>query len=352
MSHSLATSVISFKILSVNAGLLEKLSTDPSMRLCLDSRRSVSHEACPVAVPTAGPGGKGDFRTVPYTAGRRRITRGRLRERLPSRLFPGNGASTRISGPNIPLERHPLSPEFLAFLILGAVAGGFVNGLAGFGTSLFALGWWLQILQPVQAVALVLVLSVASGLQGAWVVRKSIQPKRLAVFLVPALVGIPIGLQILRHIDVEVLKLVVAGFLLIYAVFFIARRNLPSMTRETPLADAAIGFAGGILGAVAGLSGALPTMWLTLRDWTRQQTRAVLQPFNIIVLGISAVMLAFDGAFDRQTLMSLAIALPATMLAAQAGLFVFGRLTDVQFRWLLVVLMLVSGTMLGIRTIV
>ena len=34
-------------------------------------------------------------------------------------------------------------------------------------------------------------------------------------------------------------------------------------------------------------------------------------------LGISAVMLAFDGAFDRQTLMSLAIALPATMLAAR-----------------------------------
>lgn len=244
-----------------------------------------------------------------------------------------------------------MSFEFLALLILGAVAGGFVNGLAGFGTSLFALGWWLQILQPVQAVALVLVLSVASGLQGAWVVRKSIQPRRLAVFLIPALVGIPIGLQVLKHIDVEVLKLVVAGFLLAYAVFFIARRNLPSMTRKTPVADALIGFAGGILGAIAGLSGALPTMWLTLRDWTRQQTRAVLQPFNIIVLGISAVLLATDGAFDRQTLLALAVALPATLLAAQVGLFVFGRLSDAQFRWLLVSLMLISGVVLGSRAI-
>ena len=244
-----------------------------------------------------------------------------------------------------------MSVEFLVFLILGAAAGGFVNGLAGFGTSLFALGWWLQILQPVQAVALVLVLSVASGLQGAWVVRKSIQARRLGLFVVPALLGIPIGLQVLKHIDVEALKLIVAGFLLTYAVFFIARRNLPSMTRETPVADALIGFAGGILGAVAGLSGALPTMWLTLRDWTRQQTRAVLQPFNIIVLGISAVLLMIDGAFDRLTLIALVIALPATMLAAQAGLFVFGRLGDAQFRWLLVALMLVSGLVLGIRTI-
>lgn len=247
-------------------------------------------------------------------------------------------------------RKTSLTLDFILILIAGAVAGGFVNGLAGFGTSLFALGWWLQIMPPLQAVALVLTLSVASGLQGAWVVRNAIEPRRLAVFLIPALLGIPIGLQILSVIDVDVLKLVVAGFLLAYGVFFIARRNLPSLTREYPLVDATLGFAGGILGAIAGLSGALPTMWMAMRDWPRQKTRAVLQPFNIAVLGISAVMLAVDGAFDQATLITIAIAFPATMLAAQAGLWVFARLSDVQFRWLLVMLMLSSGVVLLLRT--
>ncbi len=241
--------------------------------------------------------------------------------------------------------------DFILILIAGALAGGFVNGLAGFGTSLFALGWWLQIMPPLQAVTLVLTLSVASGLQGAWVVRKAIEPKRLAVFLIPALFGIPIGLQILAIIDVDVLKLVVAGFLLAYAVFFIARRNLPSLTQEYPFVDGSLGFVGGILGAIAGLSGALPTMWMAMRDWPRQKTRAVLQPYNIVVLGISATMLAVDGAFDRATLITMAIAFPATMLAAQAGLWVFSRLSDVQFRWLLVMLMLTSGVVLMLRTL-
>lgn len=241
--------------------------------------------------------------------------------------------------------------EFILILIAGAVSGGFVNGLAGFGTSLFALGWWLQIMPPLQAVVLVLTLSVASGLQGAWVVRKAIQPRRLATFLLPALFGIPIGLQILQFIDVDVLELIIASFLLLYAVFFIARRNLPSMDRDFPFADATIGFSGGILGAIAGLSGALPTMWLALRDWPRQTTRAVLQPYNIVVLGISAVLLIVNGAFDRATLIALAVALPATMLAAQVGLWVFGRLTDVQFRWLLVALMAASGITLLMRSI-
>ena len=51
----------------------------------------------------------------------------------------------------------------LIYLVLAGLAGGFINGLAGFGTALFALGFLLQILPPVQAVGLVLVLSVISG---------------------------------------------------------------------------------------------------------------------------------------------------------------------------------------------
>ena len=92
-------------------------------------------------------------------------------------------------------------------------------------------------------------------------------------------------------------------------------------------------------------------MWMALRDWPRQKTRAVLQPYNIAVLGISAILLALDGAFDRATLITMAIAFPATMLAAQAGLWVFARLSDAQFRWLLVALMLISGIVLLMRTI-
>ena len=244
-----------------------------------------------------------------------------------------------------------MTVEFILLLLGGAIAGGFVNGLAGFGTSLFALGWWLQILPPKQAVVLVLMLSVFSGLQGAWVVRNSIEPRRLAIFLVPALFGIPVGLHVLQWINVDLLKLLVAVFLLTYAAFFIARRNLPALTAETPVVDGGIGFVGGILGATAGLSGALPTMWLAMRDWQRQKVRAVLQPYNIVVLGISAALLVIDGALDRQTLIALVVAFPATMLAAQAGLWVFGRLSDAQFRWLLVSLMLVSGVGLLLRTI-
>ena len=38
-------------------------------------------------------------------------------------------------------------PDYL-FILAGAAAGGFINGLAGFGTALFALGFFLSVLPP------------------------------------------------------------------------------------------------------------------------------------------------------------------------------------------------------------
>ena len=74
-------------------------------------------------------------------------------------------------------------------LATGALAGGFINGLAGFGTALFALGWWLAILPPEEAVTMVVIMSLVSGIYGLREIRHSIQPARLARYVVPALIG-------------------------------------------------------------------------------------------------------------------------------------------------------------------
>lgn len=242
-----------------------------------------------------------------------------------------------------------MSAELIVFLLIGAAAGGFINGLAGFGTSLFALGWWLQVIPPLQAVALALIMSVCSGIQGVYIVRHAIQLKRLSRFLLPALFGIPIGLQILHRIDAEVLKIIVALLLLLYGGFFILKRDLPTLARPMPAVDMVTGFLGGILGAIAGLSGALPTMWLSMRDWSKAESRAVLQPYNVAVLSLSAIMLAFSGAYTRNTLLLIGIALPATMIAAQMGIRTYDRLSDTQFRRLLIAMLMLSGIILLIQ---
>ncbi len=244
-----------------------------------------------------------------------------------------------------------MTPEIVAYVIAGSMAGGLINGLAGFGTALFALGFFLIVMPPLQAVAIVVVLSVVTGLQGLWVVRRAItaQPARLARFLLPALVGIPLGVALLGMIEARTLKLVIAGMLLLYGGYFSMRARLPRFERPTPVLDILVGFAGGILGGAAALSGALPMMWCALRPWPKHETRAVLQPFNVVVLAVTTVLLALKGAYTRETLIYLAVALPASLLAAQIGIAVFRRLTDAAFRRLMIVMTFVSGAVLLLR---
>lgn len=231
------------------------------------------------------------------------------------------------------------------FLLLGAAAGGFINGLSGTGTALFALGFYLVVLDPVTAVAIVALMSVLAGIQGLWIVRAQIkaEPRRLLRFMLPGLIGVPIGLSLLDVIDAGTLRISIAALLIVYGGYFGFRAALPAFARRTPIWDSIIGFTGGFLGGAASVSGAIPAMWLSLRPWTKSETRAVLQPFNIAILGTTVILLAFKGAYDRTALMALLVTIPSGLIAAQVGIAVFRAISDLLFRRLLILLTLLMG---------
>jgi uncharacterized protein len=233
----------------------------------------------------------------------------------------------------------------IAIVVLGGLAGGFVNGLAGTGTALFALGFFLVALDPISAVAVVALMSVVTGMQGLWEVRDALTRNvpRLLRLIVPGLAGVPVGILLLSFIDAETLKLIISALLIVYGGFFTFRANLPRFERRTPVLDSGVGLAGGILGGMAALSGALLVIWCSMRPWPKAETRAVLQPFNVSVLITTTLMLWWRGAYTSATMTAFLVALPASVLAAQSGLFVFRRIADTTFRRLLIGLSLLLG---------
>ncbi|WP_415919599.1 sulfite exporter TauE/SafE family protein [Tateyamaria sp. SN6-1] len=238
-----------------------------------------------------------------------------------------------------------MSGDLILYLVLGAAAGGFINGLSGTGTALFALGFYLVVLPPTTAVAIVALMSVLVGIQGLWIVRGSIfaRPDRLLRFVVPGLIGVPLGLFLLNVIDTQTLRIGIAALLILYGGYFGFRSALPAFSRKTPVIDVMVGFLGGVLGGTAGVSGALPSMWLSIRPWTKSETRAVLQPLNMVILSTTVTLLFFRGGYDATALRALLITIPSGLLAAQVGIFVFHRLSDTGFRRLLILLTLVMG---------
>lgn len=241
--------------------------------------------------------------------------------------------------------------EFYLYLIAGALTGGFINGLAGFGTALFALGFWLQILEPGQAVPMVLVSAIFPGLQGAWIVRKEIlnQPRRLSRFLLPGLVGVPLGVSMLSMVNPDQLKMGIGVMMVLYGGYFSFRNTLPKLERSMPLVDGIIGLAGGVLGGLASLSGALPVMWCSLQAWSKSDTRAVLQTFNLAILATAAVAFLIKGMYTPEVLKLIAVTLPVSLISAQIGLACFKCLSTDHFQRLIIFMMFISGAALLIR---
>src|SRR5882757_5814407 len=90
-------------------------------------------------------------------------------------------------------EKEKLTAATYAILLFGALAGGFVSGLAGFGTALMALGIWLYVLPPPLAVPLVLICSVVSQISTLPSIWKTIDFRLVWPFLIGGLAGVPLG---------------------------------------------------------------------------------------------------------------------------------------------------------------
>ena len=244
-----------------------------------------------------------------------------------------------------------MSVDVFLLIAAGALAGGFANGLAGFGTGLFALGWWLAAMPPIDAVVTVVIMSLIGGLQGLYAVRNAIEFRDQVRFLVPASIGIVIGYLCLELINIILLKLLVAGLLIMFGGFFAFRKKLPNLKKRYLVVDVLVGFIGGLSGMMTGMSGVILTMGCSLYAWTKAQRRALVQPFNMIVLGTVLILMAWRGLLAPHIWLTVAIAFPFSIIGTQSGIFAFRRLSDHHFQRLLIWLIFLSGLVLAGREI-
>lgn len=232
-----------------------------------------------------------------------------------------------------------------ALLFAGALAGGFVSGLAGFGTALMALGLWLYVLPPAAAVSLVLICSVVgqtATLPSMW---RSFDLSLVWPFVIGGLLGVPIGTLLIAHADPKVFKLTIGIFLLVFPVALYFSTPM-TFTIGGRFADAAIGFAGGILGGLAGLSGPLPILWASVRGWGKDERRGIFQTFNWTVLFVALCLQTAAGRIGSDVLWSAALALPGTIIGAWLGARLYRALDDRNFRDVVLALLFLSGATL------
>jgi uncharacterized protein len=236
-----------------------------------------------------------------------------------------------------------MSPIASAVVLFGALAGGFVSGLAGFGTALIVLGIWLYVLPPSVVVPLILICSIISQTSTLPSIWRSIDFKLVWPFLLGGLAGVPLGTLLIAHADPRMFKLSVGILLLVFPVALYFNRRPMALSFGGRIADTGIGFAGGILGGLAGLSGPIPILWASVRGWDKDQRRGVFQTFNWTVLSAAFCLQAGSGFITREIMWLTLVALPGTIIGAWLGARTYRALSDNNFRDVVLGILFLSG---------
>jgi uncharacterized membrane protein YfcA len=240
------------------------------------------------------------------------------------------------------LDNEAMEPS-LGLIVGVAALAGFVQGLSGFGFSLVALSIWAWTLDP----KLAAVLAVAGGFTGqviaAVTLRRGFEWARLMPFVAGGLLGLPLGLMLLPHLDPIWFKAVIGGVLFVWCPLMLASRRLPHVQLGGRLADGVAGAMGGVGGALGGLTGAIPTLWCTLRGYPRDIQRSIIQNFNLAFLGLTLLGYLATGVVQASMALPIAVTAPAILITTLVGARVYVGISDLAFHRIVLSLLTASG---------
>ena len=100
------------------------------------------------------------------------------------------------------------------------------------------------------------------------------------------------------------------------------------------------------MGGLGGLNGPAPTLWCSLRGWSRDEQRAVFQTFSLCMQALTLAIYAASGLITLETVRLFAVVAPAMVVPTLIGVRLYARFSDAGFRQLVLGLLSISGMVL------
>jgi uncharacterized membrane protein YfcA len=235
-----------------------------------------------------------------------------------------------------------------SFLLLSAAvfSGAFVSGLAGFAFSAVAGGILLHILQPIEAVPLMMSCSVGVQATSLWAMRRNIQWRQSLVLVIGGLLGVPIALWLLHTADTRAFREGFGLVVAVYAAYMLFRPGMRVIQEVKQGLGALVGFGGGLIGGLTAMPGALPTIWCDLHGMPKSEQRAMVQPFIAAMQIFALALMVMRHDLTEKVALDFALSIPALLAGTGLGILAFRRVNEAVFRRVILTVLMLSGALL------
>jgi uncharacterized membrane protein YfcA len=179
-------------------------------------------------------------------------------------------------------------------------------------------------------------------------------PEGSAPYIFGGVIGVPLGIWLLNHLPAPKLMLVFGVILTLYAVYSLAK---PAHAKTKGAGGAAsgmaVGFIGGTVGGFTAFPGAAVVVWTGLRNLPKRATRAIVQPYILVlqIVSLATNAYAHPNIFGRRFWLLLAITMPVVLPGTIGGVLLYKRISDVNFKRISFFLLGLSGVGLLIKVL-
>jgi len=228
-------------------------------------------------------------------------------------------------------------PYFILFALLAEILG----TIGGFGSSVFFIPIATYFLDFQSALGITAIFHVSSNISKIALFKKGIN-KHLLIYLgIPAVIAVIIGAVLTKYINIKMLELVLAFFLMISSLLLLIFSKFKLDANKTNSISG--GLLSGFVAGLIGTGGAIRGMVLAAYDIS---TDVFIATSAFIDLGIDlsrSVVYAVNGFVHKSDLYLIPILFVVSFVGTYLGKLILKKFSKEQFKKIVLVLIFVTG---------